>query len=310
MFLQNHTLEELRVRVLKLLERYSSNGVINTCGEISDINGRLVESANTHLRMLYSEILRPVRRVQINIKKLNFLCSKQYTIKSGKPLIWESLGTGMVFYCKVRGDMTFTVESESGSVSYEIYSKNGEPTVLCGSAKNCKDSHMKFRAQTSTEAEFLEFYAFWGATYGEGEEIEVTSEGIMFPKIPGDCAEIISIYDKNGRKVTQGTVEYSLYSGRLYADVKNYGIYTLEYVVAPHEISSDATDEENIRLPDILFDALCYMCASDICPASDGNVFSKLTYKYREILENYYSRSRNLVSSRNSFFTLTGRIKK
>ncbi len=310
MFLQNHTFEELRTRVLKLLERYSSNGVQNSCGEVKDIEARLVESTNTHLRKLYSELLRPVRRVQIKIKKLNFLCTKKYTIKQNKPLVWENVGTGMVFYCKVRGDMTFTVESESGSKVYTMHSDNGEPTVICGSAKSCKDSYMKFKAETATEAEFLEFFAFWGATYAEDEEVEITTDGIMFPKIPEDCAELIAIYDKSGRKVSSDIVEYSTYSGRLYTDNKNYGEYTVEYVALPQEISSDTTGEEFIRLPSVLFDALCYMCASDICPANDGNVFSKLTYKYREILENYYSRSRSFTSGRNSFFTLTGRIKK
>lgn len=310
MFLQNHTFEELRTRVLKLLERHSSNGKANTCGEVSDIEGRLIESANTHLRMLYSEILRPVRRVQIKIKKLNFLCTRQYTIKPNKPLVWEEVGNGTVFYCKVRGDMTFTVESESGSNSYQIYSENGEPSIVYGTAKSYKDRFIKFKAETTSEAEFLEFYAFCGATYYEGEEIEVTADGIMFPKIPEDCTEIVAIYDKYGRKVMSDIVEYSAYSGRLYTDKKNYGTYTLEYIVAPREISQDTEVSEQIRLPGVLFDALCYMCAADICPANDGNVFSKLTYKYREILENYYCRSRNYELKRNSFFTLSGRIKK
>ena len=55
MFLEKYTLGECRERILKLLERYSSNGKENICGEVLDIENRLVVSLDIHIRKLWYE---------------------------------------------------------------------------------------------------------------------------------------------------------------------------------------------------------------------------------------------------------------
>ena len=68
-----------------------------------------------------------------------------------------------------------------------------------------------------------------------------------------------------------------------------------------------------VDLPDITADALCYLTASELCPAEYGELYSKLMYKYRDICLNAYN-CESSENGRNTFFkrnirNLTGKIK-
>ena len=121
-------------------------------------------------------------------------------------------------------------------------------------------------------------------------------------------AKICAVYDEKGFPAPLELFDISVSDGTVKTNLKNAGAYIFEYYIYPEKLPGDCPDDAQIILPPILFDALCYMCASDLCPSSDGELFSKLTYKYREILENYYDGSRNLTAGRNSFFKVCGNI--
>lgn len=83
--------------------------------------------------------------------------------------------------------------------------------------------------------------------------------------------------------------------------VDDGGFATLKYKVNPKPFTPDEPSWTPVDLPDITADALCYLTASELCPAEYGELYSKLMYKYRDICLNYYGCEKK-SGERNSFF--------
>ena len=83
--------------------------------------------------------------------------------------------------------------------------------------------------------------------------------------------------------------------------VQNGGFATLTYKVNPKPFTPDDPSQAIVDLPDITADALCYLTASELCPAEYGELYSKLMYKYRDICLNAYGCEAD-KERRNTFF--------
>ena len=73
------------------------------------------------------------------------------------------------------------------------------------------------------------------------------------------------------------------------------------YKKFPPEINEQTDDDFVIELSPIAFEALTYLCASELCRQGDSELYSKLIYKYRDLCEAFFSYGEN-AKSRNGFF--------
>lgn len=75
----------------------------------------------------------------------------------------------------------------------------------------------------------------------------------------------------------------------------------LEYTVKINEFTAETDEDEKINLPDICTDALVFLTASELCPPEYAELYSRLTYRFRDIVSNIYNLE-PFEKTRNSFY--------
>ena len=60
------------------------------------------------------------------------------------------------------------------------------------------------------------------------------------------------------------------------------------YYAYPEPIAENAPCETPVPLPPAASDALIYLVAAELCDREDGELYTRLLYKYRELLTNTY----------------------
>ncbi len=311
MYSKIHTYRECRDNVLKMLERYSSDGIQNDCGEMKDIEKRLPSSINIHMRKLYAQFLRSKKTSTVILsppsKKYDF---GSFEISNFDSVSKEIRGNGLACHAELSGNGEVIIVTEKTTEKYYFATAPGETEIFSAAIDVPKGTAavILIGADPNAVLKVLSFVIYENF-YGAGEYGElICADGKCCAKLPDDCAEVLAIYDKDGKAAKLSLFEFSERGNVVTAKSEMAGVYTLEYIAYPAELPENCRDDSEIILPPILFDALCYMCAADLCPAFDGEVYSKLTYKYREILENYYDRKPYYTKTRNSFYKICGRI--
>lgn len=307
MLSKSFTYKEFRDTVVKQLELFSSNGRENSDGEIRDIDKRLPEILSAQLRALYDE----------------------YGI--GRSLTGLEVGK----YSLVYFGEDFTVDSEEQIELPRSFSKFAYSLVASGTAAihftDCKDGAIR-RIDTS-DGEYIQLS---GVAETDGEfptmllveldgfhvrSLEITAipdfvtESLpvdtdtcrCLARLPDNTSRIVGILDKYGRYLPEECyrpyAEYGVIA--IYCPVD--GKLTIDRLEAPEAFTEENADTAIITLPPILFDALCYSCAAAVCPVKYPEIAERLTYKYREALENVYDRYKDRAASRNRFY---GKIKR
>ncbi len=282
-----------------LLERYSSNGTVNTVGEVKDLEERLPASIGVHLRKLYEEYGLGRRKAEVLFKAPTVLDDYHaFSLDSSAVFSQRLVGNGLSYRIRAcgTGDLIFVSCGAAENVTFE--SSPGE--VIEHSGRIYPEDDLGcfiLMAKPSLEVHSFEIYTdslYGGASRVFGKDKSAVS-------LPKDFSRLLGIYDERGTKMPISAFDLCE-DGMLVTDSKNDGVYTLDYLSLPENITSENIASAAITLPPVLFDALCYMCAADICPVSDGETVSKLTYKYREILENFYDRYTEPSVGRNRFY--------
>ncbi len=295
MFLETFTMARLSRCVLKCLERYSSNGIPNTCGEKKDIENRVFDSFNTHLRLLNSDFsILKKRQKLVFFKHTPLLKKGAFTIPAGQEVTLSAQGAGLAYFIRARGDFTLIFEYSGEGSAVEFSFGDSVFHELSGNISDCT-GHISITLCADTES-YIDSFVLYG-DFPAGALI--CDAGYSREALPARCERVISISDRNGRTVPGYIFDIDCKQGHITVMQEHTCEYILEYLEAFPEFSE--ADEE-VLLPRGIFDALCYMCAADLCPSCDGEVYSKLTYKYREILENFYDKTRNFSAGRNSFY--------
>ncbi len=304
MYSQIHTYGECRGSVLKMLERYSSNGTLNSCGEMKDMENGLVESINANMRKLYAEFVRESRKKALIFRAPRVICNfGPLYIEKGTEFTGSFSGKGFCFYAEVCGSGDIVFKSSNGFDSYSFGTDFGETEILKGTPTGATSGEISFTVSASDDV-FLYSLVIYDGSHNEF----IMPKGYCMARLPEGCAKVLSITDENGFLVSEDIFDISPSDLSVVTGAENSGKYVFEYYAYPDELAENCNDDAEIKLPGVLFDALCYMCAADLCPSSDGGLYSKLAYKYREILENYYDGARSHESERNSFYRLCGRI--
>ena len=139
MYSKKFNLGECRMRILQLLERYSSNGKINTLGEVDDIELRLITSLNIHLNRLWYEF--PDTRLQTDISFFNpesVLELENIRICSGETVAHYFTAEKPAFCMTVRGNGQIVFNAASGQQIFPVETQQGMYTVIKGIYKRRK----------------------------------------------------------------------------------------------------------------------------------------------------------------------------
>ena len=293
MYSVKYTLGECKERIMKHLGRYSSNGKTVSIGETVDIEKRLITSINIHLAKLVYEYPSTVKC------PILFLCPELlydyggFRLSEGESTAYRFSVKDGAFHIVASGKGRIEVRSDGGKVSlYAVDTVNGAYSVVCGAVRGAVGEECVIYLSADTVLDVRGFVIYGGVPSGADWQGLVCDKDRISAYLPEQCGEVVSLRgDRNGTDVC-GIAEINQELRTVSLPRSLYGKYTLEYIPFAKSFEDTAQDSEEIVLSPLLFDALCYMCASDLCPASDPELYSKLTYKYREILENIYARSR------------------
>ena len=124
-------------------------------------------------------------------------------------------------------------------------------------------------------------------------------------ELPCDFGEAVNLFVTGIGNISEGA--YRISGNEVECTAVSDGAFAeLVYKVNPGVFTPDMRSDAEIALPDITVDALCYLTASELCPAEYAELYSKLMYKYRDICMNYYNCEKP-KGGRNSFFASKGR---
>lgn len=299
MYSKTFTLGECKKRILKLLERYSSNGAENGIGEVLDIRNRVADCVNVHLNKLYYEFSNEKKKSEI------FFCPYEKTFDYGSFEVTENSvfqrffdGEKVAFYVCAQGAGQIIFYTPLETYRYAINTSGGESCVVRGFFDNGGKESCRFIVGAEPQLKIHSFVVYDGF-YSDGCKELVCDSEKLAAFLPKDCAKVLGLIPKNKNFSENVNFEINESERTIAVPQKFAGDYIMEYIPYAPEVSEN--DDCAFCLSPIIFDALCYMCAADLCPASDGELFSKLTYKYREILANIYDRRKN-YGLRNVFY--------
>lgn len=292
MYSVKYKLFEFRDRILKHLCRYSSNGTVYPSGEKADIENRLVTSLNIHLARLWQEFSAGDRKCRISFFAPPVIADVgNIKVGTGDTEVRTLCGNRIGFFMTVCGKGRISVTTSSGTRIYNADTEKGERTIIRGNAENDGVTECVFSFTAESFLEVCDFTVYEGVDTEHSELLY--GKAVYAAYLPSECSKIIAVYDdsKTGtRKIAYGVLEKERV---ILIPSSENSVCNVEYVCYPPKFDESVGDESEIYLSPLMADALGYMCAADLCPVNDPELYSRLTYKYREILENLYPRRRN-----------------
>ncbi len=307
MYSKKYTLGELRDLILKLMQRYSSNGTIYPSGEKADIENRLITSINIHLCRLWHEFSNTAKRCGIFFFTPHCIADfGNFEVCAGQSITRNAIGRKVGFCMTVCGKGRIEVSCAGTSKTYTADTLHGERIMIRGTVDNVDRAECNFVISADTRLTVCDFVVYEDVEKESGDTELMFGKNIAAAYLPVDCSKVLAVYDVSENREKSISFEVLENERILLAPKNGKSGYELEYVPYPPEFAAEASDDEAVLISPIMADALGYMCAADLCPVGDPELYSKLTYKYREILGNIYSRNRK-SGIVNKFYGLIGR---
>ncbi len=307
-----YTLGEARSHVYRALDEYSSNGVLHTVSEgaLADIDNRFTAALNRMIRRIYLSTVRVPLRMTVGFFAPKRLLSKPaFSLSVGENGVFfppEEAGS-LAFSYHGSGKLTIALKS-GGEETYPLSTEYGRYETF-----RCRVPSGALSLSFSTEATLTvrNFYLYDRTGLpAEGDEELLPDGEKLYCRISPYCAELCSVKRRDDRRPDAIPLAcFSFENGILSCDEALCGEYEVEYFAYPEPIAEDAEDDTPIPLSPSASDALIYATAAELCNREDGETYSRLLYKYRELLANtypaahtyrknrFYAKSRPVVTS-------------
>lgn len=294
-----YTLGELRSCVYRALDEYSSNGMEHErfSGGTADTDKRFIAALNSAIRRVYLSCARTLSTLEVCFRPGEILTQREsllltssetveLTVPEGTGAVsFDYSGSGSLTY-KTAGETLQTVSLNSSFGQYGTY-RGFLPAGADFVVMAAKGSFSLRRLRMYSEA----------SLYGNTDAAFLPDGKRLFCVFSPLCAELHSV---TRRGTAYPTDLFSFENGVLSCDEKYAGDYTVSFYAYPQPIAENAPYDTPISLPPAASDAVIYAAAAELCDREDGELYTRLLYKYRELLTNTYP-AENL-RRKNSFF--------
>lgn len=302
-----YTLSRLKSDVFRLLDEYSCNGE-NTdiySGSLGDIEKRFISAANFAIRLVSLACDRRKKRIRLFFKApLPVMKKSDFSVSYGEEKtlsIPENTGALSFYY---GGSAKMLFRDEYGIVIEEksLITECGE--LLCHRAfvpDNARDMVFSCKMADAVEISCLKCYSSDSVSHIT-EEKYLPDGKRLFCTAPPYLTELICAKRISGERCYPCPEDiFLIEDGTISCDEKYAGTYELEYLVSPCELEENSDDETEIELYPSAYTAAVYATAASLCEREDAELYTRLTYKYREILANCYPSG--IEQRRNSFYS-------
>ena len=187
MYSKKYKLGEFRVRILQLLERYSSNGKKNTLGEVEDIQLKLISSLNINFNKLWYEFTDT--RLQAGISFFNpesVLELENIRICSGETVAQYFTAEKPAFCMTVRGTGQLVFNTASGQQVYPIETSPGTYTVINGDIDTEGGLNVSFSLEADTCLDVKSFIIYKNIECSVGEYMLLCDKSRVASFLPSD----------------------------------------------------------------------------------------------------------------------------
>ena len=303
----NYTLGRFRSDVFRVLDEYSCNGKEHEIfsGAVGDMEKRFICAANAAIRLVSLACDRHLEKKSVVFKIPHILMKvcdfslvgdeeKLISIPEGSgSLSFEFCGRANIIFCGEEGNVL--LEKEVVSPYCQLTS------FKVAIPENASDIIFSCVGKTSVDVKNLKSYSAESIGYCPDERFLPDGKK-LYCEISPRCIEISRVVKITGDRAHPCRCDIFEFSdGILSCSEKNAGTYCVEYFKNPKELCENSNDDTVIELTPSAFSAAVYATAAELCEREDGELYTRLTYKYREILANCYP-SQNPFS-RNSFYS-------
>ena len=312
-----YTLKKLKESVYKALDEYSENG------EETDVS--LYCKSDIEQRMLYA-INSAVSRAELSMPAF----IKEYTPRffSPKPLFHREntvltsqsgaiaqnvscSDRGLAFTLLAAGEGLVCIRAQSGEIEYikEISSASSDAfdrIRFFTGALTAGEKQISVSAKEGSSLALYEITAYPSDGLSDSEE-RIPPYGSSCAALPEDFGRIEQIENNNGRC---GLSDFPISGGIMLSMIEDTSSVKVFYTPKTQFFDEGTPEDEEITLPDITCLAVVFLAAAELCGVGNGELYSRLMYKYRDIALNCYDRK---FTSRivNSFFAVgSGKLKR
>lgn len=298
------TIGSLRTDVFRVLDEYSRNGENHDIfsGGTGDMDRRFISALNGALCLVNTAIGSAVSKTRLCFSKPGILADIcDFNVSERNTYVEIPFSSGAVsFDFRGCGKLVF-LDADSESVGEkELVSDFGK---LVGARAFVPEDAVRLQFETDSGlfVSCLKLYDKEGL-HGCCDEKYLPDGKMLYCAISSQCCEILSVFDEKRRCRTRIPPDiFSFGGGVVSCDEKYAGTYTVEYSEYPECYDESDPDDTILSLSPAAYDAVVYAVAADLCEREDGELYSRLTYKYRELLANIYPK--NNLTRKNSFFS-------
>ena len=308
-----YTIASLRSEVFKVLDEYSFNGQSRELfsGGTEDMNKRFVSALNCAIRLIDASGSRPKKHITLCFKKpeiLMELCDIRL-YESSKDIDIPYLSGAFSFDFCGRGKLLFVDESANTLEEKELSSEYG---VFENARVFVPKTAYKAVFETDKAITVTSLKSYDVSSVGGCDSTELLPDGRrLYCSFPQECAELSCVFSLKGlAKINVPCDIFAIGNGTVSCDEKYAGLYEVGYCEYPKDFCESDGDDTALALSPMAYSAAIYATAASLCEHEDSGLYSKLTYKYREILANTYPHEN--LCTKNSFFSggLFGRRRK
>ncbi|MBE6622893.1 MAG: hypothetical protein E7621_01685 [Ruminococcaceae bacterium] len=303
----SYTLGRFRSDVFRVLDEYSCNGKEHEIfsGAVGDMEKRFISAANAAIRLVSLSCDRRLEKKSVVFKTPGVLMKVcDFSLISGEEklvslpadsgaLSFEFCGKCNIVFCDGDGNAVLKKEIISPYSQLKIF-KALIP-------ENASDIIFFCKEKAFVDVKNLKSYTSKSVGYCPDERFLPDGKK-LYCEISPECIEISRVLKVTGDRTHPCRCDIFEFSdGVLSCSEKNAGTYLVEYYFCPKELSENSNDNTVIELSPSAFSAAVYATAAELCEREDGELYTRLTYKYREILANCYPSSNPF--NRNSFYS-------
>ncbi len=275
-----------RDNVLKLLERYSRNGVVMSGGEREDVGKRFLSVLNHHIRRIYTELYRGEKTAAVFLSDAGQTLFPSGDLSDGEQRTSELSGSGVGVVLSVCGCGTVTAENGEEEIGTSFASPPGLFRDVKLYLGDCTDASLTLTAEGKVKLRGA--VLFTGICPEEEENAamllpDFPEKGVLLASLPGDFLSLCSVRRVNGREDEEYDLfDFTVRGAFLYAKKAKSGEYLLTYKNMPKELCEEDGDFAALPLPHRFFDLLCLVTARDLCTDEQSDVYAKLGMRAAE----------------------------